>query len=175
MSAGTFYKTLRKLSGLDLANSSDYKLLDRSVVESIRDFKESSLFFRGIVDFVGFDRCEVPIEIDERKAGKSKFRFSSHIKLALNAITSFSSSLLYITFGVGVIFFLCAVILGVQTVYNKLIGVAESGFTTVILLELIIGSCVMFSLAIIGLYVGKIYNEVKRRPQYIVSEVTKEN
>lgn len=172
MSANTFYSTLKKLSGIDLKNSSDYKLLDRSVVESIKDFKESSLFFRGIVDFVGFDKYEMKIEIDDRKDGKSKFKLSSYLKLAINAITSFSSSLLYITFVVGIIFFICAIILGIQTIYNKVTGIAADGFTTVILLELLIGAIVMFSLAIIGLYIGKIYNEVKRRPQYVVAERT---
>lgn len=171
MSAGLFYNTLKKLSGLDMANSSDYKLLDRSVVDKIKNFKEGQLFFRGLVQWVGFERYVMEIDVHERKTGKSKFRFKSLMKLALNAITSFSSSLLYITAVLGTVFFVCAVILGIQTIYNKVVGVSETGFTTVILLQLIIGSLVMFCLAIIGIYVGKIYEEVKQRPQFIVSEV----
>ena len=171
MSAGLFYKLLKKLSGLDMANSSDYKLLDRTVVEKIKEFKEGQLFFRGLVQWVGYERYVMEIDVHERKIGKSKFKFKSLFKLALNAITSFSSSLLYITAVIGSIFFIGAIILGLQTIYNKFIGVAVEGFTTVILLQLIIGSLVMFCLAIIGIYVGKIYEEVKRRPQYIVSDV----
>ena len=68
-----------------------------------------------------------------------------------------------------------AVILAIQTLYNKIVGVSATGFTTVILLQLIIGSLVMFCLAIIGIYVGKIYEEVKRRPQYIISEVKRKD
>lgn len=175
ISAGLFYKALKKLSGLDMANSSDYKLLDRSVVDKIVEFKEGQLFFRGIVDWVGFDKCTIEIKIKEREIGKSKFKFSSLSKLALNAITSFSSSLLYITAILGVIFFIAAVILGIQTIVNKFMGVALEGFTTIILLQLIIGSLIMFCLAIIGLYVGRIYEESKRRPQYIVSEVSRKD
>lgn len=171
MSAGLFYKSLKKLSGLDMANSSDYKLLDRTVVEKIMEFKEGQLFFRGLVQWVGFERYVMEIDVHERKIGKSKFKFKSLFRLALNAITSFSSSLLYITAVIGSVFFMGAVILGIQTIYNKIVGIAVEGFTTVILLQLIIGSLVMFCLAIIGIYIGKIYEEVKRRPQYIVSEV----
>ena len=175
MSAGIFYKSLKKLSGLDMANSSDYKIMDRSVVDKIIEFKEGQLFFRGIVDWVGFDKCTIEVDFKEREIGKSKFKFKSLSKLALNAITSFSSSLLYITAIIGVIFFIAAVILGIQTIVNKIMGVALEGFTTIILLQLIIGSLIMFCLAIIGLYVGKIYEESKRRPQYIVSEVCRKD
>lgn len=171
ISTGLFYNTLKKMSGLDMANSSDYKLLDRTVVDKIKEFKEGQLFFRGLVDWVGFDKYVLEIDIKEREIGKSKFRFKSLFKLAINAITSFSSSLLYITAFLGGIFFVSAVILAIQTLYNKIIGVSATGFTTVILLQLIIGSLIMFCLAIIGIYVGKIYEEVKRRPQYIISEI----
>lgn len=171
MSAGLFYKTLKKLSGLDMANSSDYKIMDRVVVDKINQFKEGQLFFRGIVDWVGFDKHTLEIEFKEREIGQTKFRFSSLLKLALNAITSFSSSLLYLTAVIGSIFFVAAIILGIQTIVNKFMGGALEGFTTIILLQLIIGSLVMFCLAIIGIYIGKIYEETKRRPQYIVSEV----
>lgn len=169
--AKSFYKALKKLSGLDMDNSSDYKLLDRSVVNAIKEFKEGQLFFRGIVDWVGFEKCTLYMEFKEREVGKTKFKVKSLMKLAINAITSFSSSLLYITAFLGIIFFAIALILGIQTLINKLIGVALEGFTTIILLQLLIGSLIMFCMAIIGLYIGKIYEEVKRRPQYIISEV----
>ena len=171
MSAGLFYNILRKLSGLDMKNSTDYKLMDRAVVDKICEFKEGQLFFRGVVEWVGFEKCILNFDFKEREIGKSKFKFSSLFRLALNAITSFSSSLLYLTAFIGVIFFIAAIILGIQTIVNKCMGIALEGFTTIILLQLIIGSLVMFCLAIIGIYVGKIYEETKKRPQYIVSEV----
>lgn len=173
--AGIFYGTLKKMSGLDMANSSDYKLLDRTVVDKIKAFKEGQLFFRGLVDWVGYERYVLRIDVREREIGKSKFKFKSLFKLALNAITSFSSSLLYITAFLGGLFFISALILAIQTIYNKVVGISASGFTTVILLQLIIGSLIMFCLAIIGIYVGKIYEEVKRRPQYIISEIKRKD
>lgn len=175
ISAGLFYGTLKKMSGLDMANSSDYKLLDRTVVDKIKEFKEGQLFFRGLVDWVGYERYVLRIDVREREIGKSKFKFKSLFKLALNAITSFSSSLLYITAFLGGLFFISALILAIQTIYNKVVGISASGFTTVILLQLIIGSLIMFCLAIIGIYVGKIYEEVKRRPQYIISEIKRKD
>ena len=175
ISTGLFYKTLKKMSGLDMANSSDYKLLDRTVVDKTKEFKEGQLFFRGLVDWVGYERYVLKIDVREREIGKSKFKFKSLFKLALNAITSFSSSLLYITAFLGGLFFISALILGIQTIYNKVVGISASGFTTVILLQLIIGSLVMFCLAIIGIYIGKIYEEVKRRPQYIISEIKRKD
>lgn len=173
LSAGAFYGSLKKLSGLDMANSSDYKLLDRMVVENIKKFKEGQLFFRGVVDWVGFDKCTMEVEFDEREVGKSKFNLKSLSRLAINAITSFSSSLLYATGFIGAVFFIAAMVLGIQTLINKFCGNSLEGFTTIILLQLIIGSLIMFCLAIIGLYVGKIYEETKSRPQYIISEVSK--
>lgn len=175
ISAGLFYDVLKKLSGLDMKNSSDYKLMDRSVVDNICKFTEGQLFFRGIVDWVGFDKYTIEAEFKEREIGKSKFRFSSLFKLALNAITSFSSSLLYITAIIGFVFFLAAIVLGIQTIVNKVMGIALEGFTTIILLQLIIGSLMMFCLAIIGIYIGKIYEETKRRPQYIISEICRKD
>lgn len=175
ISAGLFYGTLKKMSGLDMANSSDYKLLDRTVVDKIKEFKEGQLFFRGLVDWVGYERYVLRIDVREREIGKSKFKFKSLFKLALNAITSFSSSLLYITAFLGGLFFISALILAIQTIYNKVVGISASGFTTIILLQLIIGSLIMFCLAIIGIYVGKIYEEVKRRPQYIISEIKRKD
>ena len=168
--AKTFYRILKKLSKLDMNNSSDYKLMDRKVVDAIKEFKEGQLFFRGIVDWIGYDKYILKVEFKDREIGKSKFKFKSLCKLAINAITSFSCSLLYVTAFLGSIFFIIAVLIGIQTLFNKIIGYALEGFTTIILLELLIGSLIMFCLAIIGLYVGKIYEEVKDRPQYIISE-----
>ena len=110
-----------------------------------------------------------------REIGKSKFKFKSLSRLALNAVTSFSSSILYLTAIIGAIFFIVALILAIQTIVRKIMGLALEGFTTMILLQLIIGSLVMFCLAILGIYVGKIYEESKGRPQYIISELCRKD
>ncbi|MBO5141961.1 MAG: glycosyltransferase family 2 protein [Clostridia bacterium] len=168
--ANTFYKLLKKLTNLDLANSLDYKIFDRQVIEDIKKLNENNVFFRGLVEWVGYDKKQIEVEIREREGDTSKFSIKSLSKLAITAITSFSSSLLNLVLILGGVFFIGALILGVQTICNKFFGHAVDGFTTVILLLLIIGSCILFSLGIIGMYVARIYNEVKARPRYIVSE-----
>lgn len=168
--ADNFYKILKKLTKLDLANSLDYKVLDRQVVEDIKKLGESNVFFRGLVEWVGYKKKQIEVEVEQRKGDTSKFSFKSLSRLAITAITSFSSSLLNLVLILGGVFMVGAIILGIQTLFNKFFGHAVDGFTTVIILLLITGSCILFSLGIIGSYVARIYNEVKARPRYIISE-----
>lgn len=165
-----FYTILNMLSGYDLRGASDFKLLDRQVVDAWLKMRETSLFFRGMIPWLGFKRVQIPFVVSERIGGKSHWSVLSLIKLAITAVTSFSSlSLHFITF-IGVIFFLFAITLGGYTLFLKFSGQALSGFTTVIILQLTIGSLIMISLGIIGLYIAKIFEEVKKRPRYIVKE-----
>ncbi len=168
--AKTFYKILKTTTGLNIDNSSDFKLMDRRVVDYLRTFHERNVFFRGISDFVGFKRISYEFAVDEREDGTSRFSLLKLIKLALNAIISYTSKPLYLTVLLGIIFFIFALILGVQTLVNFFTGHAVSGFSTVILLNLIVGSLILFSLGIIGVYISKIYDEVKARPRYIISK-----
>lgn len=168
--ADTFYKVLNKLTNLELADSLDYKILDRQVVEDIKKLNENNVFFRGLVEWVGYEKKQIEVEIRQREGDTSKFSFKSLSRLAITAITSFSSSLLNLVLILGGIFMVGAIILGFHTIWNKVFGHAVDGFTTVIILLLITGSCILFSLGIIGMYVARIYNEVKARPRYIVSE-----
>lgn len=171
--ANTFYNVLKKLTNLELANSLDYKILDRQVVEDIKKLNENNVFFRGLVEWVGYEKKQIEVEIKQRKGDTSKFSFKSLSRLAITAITSFSSSLLNLVLILGGIFMFGAVILGFHTLWNKIFGHAIDGFTTVIILLLITGSCILSSLGIIGMYVARIYNEVKARPRYIISEEIK--
>jgi dolichol-phosphate mannosyltransferase len=168
--AETFYNLLKKLTKLDLANSLDYKIIDRQVIEDIKKLGENNVFFRGLVEWVGYEKKQIEIEVEQRKGDTSKFSFKSLSRLAITAITSFSSSLLNLVLVLAGIFMVGGLFLGVQTIFNKVFGHAVDGFTTVIILLLITGSCILFSLGVIGMYVARIYNEVKARPRYIVSE-----
>ena len=172
LSANIFYGLLHRLTGYNLKNGGDFKLLDRQVVDEINKLKESQVFFRGLVEWVGYKKVKIYFKMQEREGDKSKFNAKSLTRLAVTAVTSFSSSLLFLTVFLAVIFFICAIVLGIQTIVNKIIGIASSGFTTVILLQLIIGACTLGCLGIIGLYIAKIYDEVKQRPRYIISEKT---
>lgn len=120
--------------------------------------------------WLGYKRTTISFEVVERKEGKSKWSTIKLFKLAINAITSFSSLPLHLVTLMGMFFLFGSLILGIYTLYMKFRGIAVSGFTTVILLLLIIGSTLMISLGIIGTYIAKIFDEVKFRPRYIISE-----
>ena len=166
----TFYVILNKLSGFDLKGASDFKLIDRRVLDTWLAMRERNVFFRGMTAWMGFRSIQIPFEVGPRRAGKSGWSYLKRAKLALIGITTFSSFPLHFVTFAGVIFFVFAVGLGIQTLYLKLAGRALTGFATVILLELIIGSLLMISLGIIGEYLARIYEEVKGRPRYIVAE-----
>jgi glycosyltransferase involved in cell wall biosynthesis len=146
------------------------------VVEALLQMPERETFFRGLSAWVGYSRTEVSFKVPQRETGESRWSKLKLLKLAITAFTSFSSlPLQFVTF-IGVLFLLGSIILGIQTLVMKIKGLAIGGFTTVILLLLIIGSCLMISLGMIGIYIARIYNEVKARPRYIISEeYTSEN
>jgi len=170
VSASLFYRIMYRLSGYKLENASDFKLMDRKVVREIAGMPERETFFRGLAAWVGYRRKEVYFSVPERETGKSGWSKLKLFRLAITAFTSFSSlPLQFVTF-IGIIFLIGSFILGIQTLVMKIKGWAIGGFTTVILLLLIIGSCLMISLGMIGIYIARIYNEVKARPRYIISE-----
>jgi glycosyltransferase involved in cell wall biosynthesis len=165
-----FYLILNKLSGFDLKGASDFKLVNRKVTDTWLAMRERNVFFRGMTAWMGFSTVKVPFQVVARRGGRSGWSYLRRAKLALIGITTFSSFPLHLVTFAGVIFFIFAVGLGIQTLYLKLAGRALTGFATVILLELIIGSLLMISLGIIGEYLARIYEEVKGRPRYIVTE-----
>lgn len=164
-----FYKVIEHSSKLDMEATSDFKLLDRCVIESLLQMPERLTFFRAMSSWVGFKTEQVYFDVEPRAAGETKFSFRSLVKYALNSITSFSSAPMHFVTWCGVLTFIVSVILGVNTLYNKLSGHSLEGFSTVILLQLLTSSIIMFSLGIIGYYLAKIYEEIKRRPRYIIS------
>ncbi len=166
--ARTFYRLYEWFAGTDLAGASDYKLLDREVVEVYRRLPERNLFFRGVVPWLGYRQAEVPFEVREREAGASKWSLVRRGYLAADAISSFSAVPLQFVTVAGLAFLVFAVVLAAQTLYVKLSGGAVEGFTTVILLVLIAGAILMLSLGVIGQYLAKIYEEIKERPRYLV-------
>jgi len=170
--ANLFYYLIERLGGIKLKNSSDFQLLDRRVVDIIIKLPERQRFFRALSAWVGFNRKQVPFTVEPRIGGISKYNFSKSAKYALTNISSFSSAPMQIVTLMGFIFFIAAIILGVQTLFGWMAHRAVEGFTTVILLLLIIGSMLMLSIGIIGLYIAKIYEEIKYRPPYLIDQTT---
>lgn len=169
--ATAFYKVLKVSSGLDLKNSSDFKLFNDRVASALRLFEEKQLFFRGLIAWVGFKTLHYPFSVGKRQLGKSRFSRKKLFSLAQNSIFAYTGKPLYLTIMVGAIFFVSAFILAVQTLYNYLSSQAVTGFTTVILLILISGSLIMLSLGMIGIYIARIYEEIKHRPRHIITDM----
>lgn len=168
-SAGMFYKLISKAVGIDMSRASDFKLLDRKAVDALLDMPERNAFFRALSAWIGYKTTSVEFDVREREEGESKWSTKSLIRYAITNIVSFSSAPMQFVTGAGVFVFFLAVILGIQTLIHYFTGNAVEGFTTVILLLLLIGSILMISLGIIGYYISKIYEEVKGRPRYLIS------
>ena len=169
--ANSFYALISKATGMDMAASSDFKLLDRKVVDTLNKMPERNVFFRALSFWVGFKKTEVSYCVRERTVGESKWSTKSLIKYAINNIGSFSSLPLHLVIGMGFIMLLIAVIFGIVALVQKIAGTALGGFTTVILLLLFSSSLIMISLGIIGYYIARIYEEIKGRPRYIISRI----
>jgi polyisoprenyl-phosphate glycosyltransferase len=169
-SALVFYLLFKQFSGFDLRRASDFKLMSRKAVDAWLKMGERNVFFRGMTAWMGFTTLQIPFEVAQRSRGHSTWSYLKRLKLAITGIAAFSSLPLQLVTFAGVLFLVFSIVLGAQTIYLKLSGKAVSGFTTVILLELIIGSLLMISLGIIGEYLARIYREVKGRPRYLIIE-----
>ena len=168
--AALFYRLLIGIPGTGLAGATDFKLLDRRVVQAWRSMGERNIFFRGMAAWLGFSKVEIPFAVPARIGGESRWRPLKLFALAITGITSFTTFPLQITTVIGFCFFIFSILLGSHTLYVKFTGQAVSGFATVILLILILGSCLLISLGIVGMYIARIYEEVKARPRYLVTD-----
>lgn len=165
-----FYTLFYLASGQDLRNHCDYKLLDRRVVQAYLGLGERRRFFRGLVHWMGFPSAQIKFKVPPRAGGTSAWSAFRLLRLSIDALTSFSSAPLQIITWVGIGTFSVSAALGIVALYQKLAGGAVDGFTTVILLLLLVSSALMVSLGVLGVYVGKIYDELKARPLYLLSE-----
>lgn len=165
-----FYYWMSSMGDLKLEGASDFKLLDREVVNEFRRLPEKARFFRGLVSWMSFDSKQVLFDVPQRKTGASSWSTVQLIQYSINATSSFTSAPLQLVTMIGVVMLGISVLLGSITLIQWISGQAVTGFTTVIILLLMIGSMLMVSLGIIGLYISRIYDEIKARPAYTVSE-----
>jgi glycosyltransferase involved in cell wall biosynthesis len=164
-----FYVILNKLAGVNLKGASDFKLMNRRAIDAWLQMEERNVFFRGMTAWLGFTRVQIPFEVSGRVGGQTGWSFLRRFELALIGISAFSSLPLQFVTVAGSVFFAFSIIFGVYTLVLQIAGRSVSGFATVILLLLIIGSLLMISLGIIGQYLARIYEEVKHRPRYVVA------
>lgn len=177
LSTKIFYGLFNKISQLKLAeDASDFRLLDRKVVQSLNLLRERSRFMKGLFSWVGYKSIGVEYVPQERLAGKSKFSFFKLFNFALDGITAFSSIPLRIWSYVGIFFALSAFLYGgiliTQTIF---FGRDLPGYPSLMVAIFFFGGVQLFSLGVIGEYVGRIFNETKDRPLYIIDTIIKPN
>jgi glycosyltransferase involved in cell wall biosynthesis len=167
--AETFNSLLSRFAGFDLRQASDFKLLDRTVVDVICvALPERRRFYRGLAHWVGYRHISVPFDVEARVDGEGKWTFWRLVDLAATATVSFTSAPLRIVTILGMLTLVFGFAVGGEALIGWLRGRAVSGFTTIITTLLILGSLIMISLGIIGEYIAKIYDEIKARPAYLV-------
>lgn len=170
LSVKCFYSLLNKATKFDMSKASDFKLLDRKAVNILLTMPERQMFYRALSHWIGFQKTAVEFEVQERQEGETKWSTWSLVKYAVSNITSFSAAPMQIVTALGCIFLILALVVGIISVIRYVTGHSLEGFTTVILLLLILGAALMMSLGIMGYYIAKIYEEVKGRPRFIVEE-----
>lgn len=166
-----FYNMMSKLMKMNMENTSDYKLLDRKVIDVLLKLTERNTFFRALSFWTGYKTKCIKYEVQERKKGTSKWSWYSLLKYAIVNVSSFSTMPLQMITGLGFLSLIGSFFLFIQTLVKYIGGNAVEGFTTVILLILIIGGFIMISMGIIGHYLACIYEEVKGRPKYIIKNI----
>lgn len=171
--AGFFYDIMSKATKVNMKDASDFKMLDRKAVDSILSMPERNMFFRATSTWVGYKTTSVEFEVQEREAGVSKWSPRTLVKYAFTNIVAFTTFPLQFVTITGVICFICSLVLMIYSLIQYFAGSAVEGYTTLLMVLLLVGSAMMISLGIIGYYIAKIYEEVKRRPRYIISKVIK--
>ncbi|MFN9589063.1 MAG: glycosyltransferase family 2 protein [Bacteroidota bacterium] len=166
-----FYDIINNLSDIEIRpGTADFRLMDKKTVQVFRQFNETDLFLRGLIQWMGFKRVGIEYTSRLRLSGETKYSLNKMVRFALQGITSFSTKPLYIAAYLGLFFSLCSIIFIPYTIIGYFYGHAVSGWASIIATVAFFGGLQLMILGIIGLYIGKIYMQGKNRPHYIVKE-----
>lgn len=171
LSAMAFYKLQRQMGVENYYNHADFRLLSKRALYLLASYQERNLYLRGIIPLLGLPSTTVDDAIKERTAGVSKYTLKKMLSLALDGITSFSVKPIYCIVYSGGIFILISILIGFYVLYSLISGTAEHGWASIILSVWFVGGAILISIGSIGIYIGKIYKEVKHRPLYNIEEV----
>ena len=171
MTAQAFYKLQSSMGVESVYNHADFRLMSKKALDILATYKEHNLYLRGLIPQIGLQATMVDDVISERFAGSSKYTLSKMLNLALNGITAFSVKPMYAIFYLGIVFLLIAVGIAVYVAHALITGTAVPGWSSLILSIWLVGGFFLISLGIMGVYIGKIYTEVKRRPLYHVADI----
>ena len=165
-----FYKLMEMLGVNMVPNSADYRLLSKSAVEGLLEFRERNIFLRGMVPLVGYKSDKVYYARKERFAGTSKYPLKKMIKFAMDGITSFSTVPIKLIMNLGLLLVIIGIILFIYTIVQKILGHVNAGWSSLMVSIWVLGGVQLICLSIIGEYIGKIFTEVKQRPRYTLEE-----
>lgn len=168
--AQSFYKLMEKMGVEIIYNHADYRLASKRVLNELEKYEEVNLFLRGMFPLIGFKSDIVYYERSERFAGESKYPLKKMLNFAWDGITSFSVKPIRLVLSLGLIIFFVSIIMMAYSLISKFSGNAVDGWTFIVCSIWLVGGIQMLSIGIIGEYIGKIYNETKHRPKYIISE-----
>ncbi len=166
-----FYNVMNRLSDIELeSGTADFRLMDKSVIKVARNLKETDLFWRGLVKWIGFKQIGIEYEPADRQKGKSKYTFKRMVQLALAGITSFSIKPLNLAIYLGLLFSVLSLLYIPYVLFSIYFGHTISGWASLIITIVFFGGLQLMILGIMGLYIGKMFMQTKERPHYIVKE-----
>ena len=170
-SAQAFYKLQSSMGVESVYNHADFRLMSRRALDMLAEYKEHNLYLRGLIPQIGLQCDTVDDTISERLAGSSKYTISKMLSLALNGVTSFSARPLYAIVHMGIAFIVIALCIAIYVVHALIVGTAVPGWSSLILSIWLVGGFVLVAIGIVGIYIGKIFTEVKHRPLYHIAEI----
>lgn len=168
--AQTFYKFMKLLGVNTVYNHADYRLMSRKALKALSEFGEVNLFLRGIVPMVGYQTGTVSYERRERFAGESKYPLKKMLAFALEGITSLSIKPIRLITVLGLLISVVSILIGIYSLAQYFLGNTVTGWTSIVLSIWCVGGLILFSLGIVGEYIGKIYLETKHRPRFLIQE-----
>ena len=171
MTAQAFYNLQNKMGVESVFNHADFRLMSRRALEMLAGYQERNLYLRGLIPMIGLPSTTVDDVISERQAGTSKYTLRKMLNLALDGITSFSVRPLYCIIYLGIVFLIISFCIAVYVVRALIVGTAVPGWSSLMLSVWLVGGFVLISVGITGVYIGKIYNEVKQRPLYNIQDI----
>lgn len=169
-----YFYVFKKLTKIDLKNNSDFKIINKKVINFLTNSTEKNFFFRGMVEWSGFKLTQIDFKVDERIHGKSKYNFSSLLNIGFNSIFSYSTIPLRLITISGIILLFISGLLFLRTIYLKFFSTLFDGYASLMILILVFLSFLIIAVGVVGEYLAKIYTEIKSRPPYIIYETTKE-
>ena len=171
LSASAFYRLQRTMGVESIFNHADFRLMSRRALDILADYGERNIYLRGLIPMIGLPSSTVDDVIVERQAGESKYTLKKMMSLALDGLTSFSVKPIYTIVYMGIIFLLIALGIGIYVVHALVTGTAVPGWSSLILSVWLVGGFILIAVGITGVYIGKIYQEVKHRPLYNIQEI----